>query len=82
MKLCCFCSHELSCADWYLKDAGYKMVFSPESQGQSSFWRWTLLSDLKILGVLVLLWHAESSWTLGLSAEFMSKVLWGWLRVE
>jgi hypothetical protein len=45
-------AHVLSCVDWSLKDQGSKMVLSPESQGQSSLWRPTLLSDPKILAML------------------------------
>ena len=51
----------LSYGDWSLRDPGYKMALSPESQGQSPLWRPTLLSDPKILGVLGHLWHGESS---------------------
>jgi hypothetical protein len=58
-------AHVLSCVNWSLRDSGYKMVFSPESQGQSPLWRLTLLSDPKILGVLGCLQCGESSGDLG-----------------
>jgi hypothetical protein len=58
-------AHALSCADWSLRDPGYKMVFSPESQSQSPLWRLTLLSDPKILRVLGRLQRGESSGELG-----------------
>jgi hypothetical protein len=54
-------THMLSYMDWSLRDQGFKMVLSPESQGQSPLWRPTLLSDPKILGMLGCLWHGESS---------------------
>ena len=65
--------------DWSLRDPGYKMVLSPESQGQSPLWRPTLLSDPKILGVLGHLQHGESSGDLGPSADFVPKVFSGHL---
>ena len=43
----------LSFEDWCLRNLGYKMALSPESRGQSPLWRPTLLSDPKILGVLM-----------------------------
>ena len=58
------------------------MVLSPESQGQSSLWRPTLLSDPKILGVLGHLQCGESSGDLGTSAEFEPKMERGWRQVE
>jgi hypothetical protein len=60
-KLCCFCLPCVSCEDQSLRDWGYKMVLSLESWGQSPLWRWTLLSDPRILGVLGHLQHGESS---------------------
>jgi hypothetical protein len=54
-------AHMLSCADWCLRDPGYKMVLSPESGDQSPLWRPTFLSDPKILGMLGRLQHRESS---------------------
>jgi hypothetical protein len=54
-------AHVLSCSDWSLRDSGYKMVLSPESQSQSLLWRPTLLSHSKTLGVLGCLQHGESS---------------------
>jgi hypothetical protein len=53
----------LSFLGWSLRDPGYKMVLSPESQGQSPLWRPTLLSDPKILGC----GRAPTAWN----------VLWG-----
>ena len=47
--------------DWPLRDLGYKMALSLESWGQSPLWRLTLISDPKILGVLVHQRHGESS---------------------
>jgi hypothetical protein len=35
--------HALSCTDWSLRDPGYKMAISPESQGPSPPWRLILL---------------------------------------
>ena len=51
----------LSCADWSLGDPGYKTVLPPKSRGQSPLWKWSLLSDHKILDVLVCLQCGESS---------------------
>ena len=74
-KLCCFCGlRALLCGlvserpriqDGALRDPGYKMVLSPEFQGQSPLWRPTLLSDPKILCVLGCLQHGEFSVDLG-----------------
>ena len=58
-------AHVLSCVDWSLRDQAYKMVLSPESQGQSPLWRLTLLSDPKILCVLWHVRHGESSGDFG-----------------
>ena len=62
-------AHAVSCVDWSLSDLGYKMVLSPESQGQSPLWKPTLLSDPKILGVLGCLMHGESSGALGIICQ-------------
>jgi hypothetical protein len=66
----------LSCADWSLTDLGYKMVFSPESEGQSPLWRSILLSDPKILGVLGHLWCGESSGDCGTVHPWSSWPRW------
>jgi hypothetical protein len=54
-------AHVLSSSDWSLRDLGYKMMLLPESWGQSTFLKSTLLSDPKILGMLGCLWCGESS---------------------
>jgi hypothetical protein len=53
-------AHLLSCMDCSPRDLGYKMVLSPESWVQRPLRRPTLLSDLKIMGVLGHLRHGES----------------------
>jgi hypothetical protein len=43
----------LSCADWSLRDLGYKMAISPTSQGQCPPWRLILLGHRKCTEVWV-----------------------------
>ena len=58
-------AHTLFCMDCSLRDQGYKMALSSESQSQSPFWSLILLSDPKILGVLGHLQFGKSSGNYG-----------------